>query len=153
MLGRETAEVWPTALARRVRRDDEQVLRVNGPVQSIYRWPLPGGRLQPYFTLRFPFPDERGELGVAAVAIELPAALQAQEAGEGELLIDRLSARERQVLQLTVEGLTAAETAARLKLSRKSVETYRSRLMAKLGLDGAPALVKFAIRYGLTGTR
>ena len=62
----------------------------------------------------------------------------------------RLSAREREVLQHTVEGRTIVETADRLQLSPKSVETYRSRLMSKLEIEDIPALVKFAIRYGIT---
>ena len=62
----------------------------------------------------------------------------------------RLSAREREVLQHTVEGKTIVETADRLQLSPKSVETYRSRLMSKLEIEDIPALVKFAIRYGIT---
>jgi len=62
----------------------------------------------------------------------------------------RLSAREREVLQHTVEGRTIAETAERLQLSPKSVETYRSRLMSKLEIEDIPALVKFAIRHGIT---
>jgi DNA-binding NarL/FixJ family response regulator len=61
-----------------------------------------------------------------------------------------LSARERQVLQLVVEGRTSAEIGAALHLSRKSVDTYRSRLMRKLGVDDLPALVKFAIQHGIT---
>lgn len=61
-----------------------------------------------------------------------------------------LSAREREVLQYTVEGLTIAETAQRLGLSPKSIETYRSRLMTKLEMEDLPALVKFAIRHGIT---
>lgn len=61
-----------------------------------------------------------------------------------------LSAREREVLRHMVEGRTIAETAHRLGLSPKSVETYRSRLMTKLDIDDLPALVKFAIRHGIT---
>ena len=61
-----------------------------------------------------------------------------------------LSTREREVLQLTVEGQSVTETAQRLGLSPKSVETYRSRLMAKLEIHDLPALVKFAIRHGVT---
>lgn len=64
--------------------------------------------------------------------------------------LDLLSDRERQVLRLIVEGCTNAETAQALDLSQKSVETYRSRLMKKLGVEDMPALVKFAIRHGLT---
>lgn len=61
-----------------------------------------------------------------------------------------LSSRERQVLQLVVEGQSSAEIAAKLHLSPKSVETYRSRLMKKLGVPDVTALVKFAIQHGLT---
>ena len=64
--------------------------------------------------------------------------------------LDRLSAREREVLQLTVEGKTISEAAAFLNLSPKSIETYRSRLMSKLDLEDLPSLVKFAIRNGIT---
>jgi DNA-binding NarL/FixJ family response regulator len=64
--------------------------------------------------------------------------------------LDRLSPREREVLQLVVEGKTSAEIAEILFLSPKTVDTYRSRLMQKLGVHDLPALVKFAIQYGLT---
>jgi len=63
--------------------------------------------------------------------------------------IDRLSEREREILQLTVEGHSSAEIASMLMLSPKTVDTYRSRLMRKLGLRNRPSLVKFAIRHGL----
>ncbi|MFC2095638.1 response regulator [Candidatus Bipolaricaulota bacterium] len=61
-----------------------------------------------------------------------------------------LSAREREVLQLTVEGKSPAQIAALLFLSRKTVVTYKSRLMRKLAIDDLPTLTKFAIQHGLT---
>ncbi|MBX9902735.1 MAG: response regulator transcription factor [Burkholderiales bacterium] len=61
-----------------------------------------------------------------------------------------LSSRERQVLQLVVEGKSSAEIAVVVDLSPKTVETYRSRLMKKLGVADMPALVKFAIQHGIT---
>ncbi len=64
--------------------------------------------------------------------------------------LERLSAREMEVLKLVVEGNTSLEVATRLGLSPKSIDTYRSRLMTKLGLEHLPALVKFAVRRGLT---
>lgn len=70
--------------------------------------------------------------------------------GPSEDPLERLSAREMQVLKLIVEGNSSNEVAAQLQLSPKSVDTYRSRLMAKLDLDHLPGLVKFAIRRGLT---
>jgi len=66
--------------------------------------------------------------------------------------LDRLSARERQVLKLVVDGRTSLQIATQLGLSSKSVDTYRSRMMAKLGIDDLPGLVKFAIRHGITTT-
>lgn len=61
-----------------------------------------------------------------------------------------LSRREREVLQLVVEGKTSAEIADTLFLSVKTIETYRSRMMQKLGIRDIPALIKFAIQHGLT---
>jgi DNA-binding NarL/FixJ family response regulator len=64
--------------------------------------------------------------------------------------LERLSAREIEVLKLVVEGNTSVQMAALLGLSPKSIDTYRSRLMSKLDVDHLPGLVKFAIRRGLT---
>ena len=64
--------------------------------------------------------------------------------------VDSLSPREQQVLQMVVEGKTSSEIAHVLFLSPKSVETYRNRLMKKLGVENIPSLVKFAVEHGLT---
>lgn len=64
--------------------------------------------------------------------------------------LSALSRREREVLQLVVEGRTSAQIAETLFLSVKTVETYRSRLMRKLGIRDIPGLIKFAIQHGLT---
>ena len=64
--------------------------------------------------------------------------------------LERLSAREREVLQLVVEGKSSTEIAEQLALSPKTVDTYRSRLMSKLGIKDVPGLVKFAVQHGLT---
>lgn len=63
--------------------------------------------------------------------------------------LDALSVRERQVIQLVVHGHTSAAIGEQLHLSPKTVESYRSRLMAKLGVSDLPALVRLAIREGL----
>jgi DNA-binding NarL/FixJ family response regulator len=64
--------------------------------------------------------------------------------------LDSLSEREREVLQLVVEGHSNAAVAAHLKLSVKTVETYRSRLMEKLRVQDFSGLVKFALAHGIT---
>lgn len=63
--------------------------------------------------------------------------------------ISLLSAREYQVFSLLVEGVRAKEIAARLGLSPKTVDTYRSNLMKKLDLHDVPALVRFALHHRL----
>jgi len=60
-----------------------------------------------------------------------------------------LSSRENEILCLVVEGKTSAEIGKRLHLSPKTVESYRSRMMQKLGISDLPELVKFAIKHGL----
>lgn len=64
--------------------------------------------------------------------------------------LESLSPRERQVLQLVVEGKTSKTIAQTLNLSPKTVETYRSRVMQKLDIEDFPSLVRFAIQHGLT---
>jgi DNA-binding NarL/FixJ family response regulator len=64
--------------------------------------------------------------------------------------LSSLSPRECEVLQLVVEGKTNAEIAQILSISVKTVETYRSRFMVKLGIDDLPSLIKLAIQHGVT---
>ncbi len=63
--------------------------------------------------------------------------------------IESLSSREYQVFTLLVEGVRAKEIAARLQLSPKTVDTYRSSLMRKLDIHDVAGLVKFAIKRDL----
>jgi DNA-binding NarL/FixJ family response regulator len=67
----------------------------------------------------------------------------------GDKPLELLSRREREILQLVAEGHSSAAIGSTLHLSPKTVDTYRSRLMRKLGLGDIPALVKFAIQQGL----
>lgn len=76
-------------------------------------------------------------------------AVQGLTERDGGAAIDRLSARERQIVMLVVRGSSSVEIGALLHLSPKTVDSYRSRLMAKLGVADVPALVRFAIREGL----
>ena len=62
----------------------------------------------------------------------------------------RLTAREREVLQLIAEGKTTPQIADQLIVSEKTVGSHRQRLMGKLGLNGVAELTKYAIREGVT---
>ncbi len=61
-----------------------------------------------------------------------------------------LTPRERQALQLLAEGKTTKQIAASLKVSVKTIETYRQQIMHKLNLHSVAELTKYAIREGIT---
>ena len=60
-----------------------------------------------------------------------------------------LTAREREILQMVAEGLTAKQIAATLHLSVKTVETHRRQVMEKTGANSVADLVRYAIREGI----
>jgi PAS domain S-box-containing protein len=64
--------------------------------------------------------------------------------------IESLTSNERSIIRLITEGKSNAEVADLLHLSPRTVETYRARLMQKLQLPDLVALVKFAIRNGMS---
>jgi len=61
-----------------------------------------------------------------------------------------LTPREREVLQLLVEGRSAEQIADQLHVSANTVGTHRHRIMEKLDIHSLPELTKYAIREGLT---
>jgi DNA-binding NarL/FixJ family response regulator len=73
-----------------------------------------------------------------------------REVAETGSPLSKLITREREILQLVVEGKSSIEIAQTLFISPKTVETYRSRLMQKLGINDLPGLIKFAIQHGIT---
>ena len=60
-----------------------------------------------------------------------------------------LTPREREITQLLAEGRSNKEVATILRISVKTAETHRSRIMAKLGLRSVAELVRYAVRSGL----
>lgn len=63
--------------------------------------------------------------------------------------LEKLTQRERDVLTYTVEGFSSSEIGEKLFISPKTVDTYRSRVMEKLGLTHRSELVRFALNAGL----
>lgn len=60
-----------------------------------------------------------------------------------------LTDRQRQVLQLIAEGLSTKEIANELGISVKTAQTHRAKLMGRVGIRKASALVRYAIREGI----
>lgn len=63
--------------------------------------------------------------------------------------LEKLTEREREVLSYTAEGFSSSEIGEKLFISPKTVDTYRSRIMEKLGLRHRSELVRFALKTGL----
>jgi DNA-binding NarL/FixJ family response regulator len=61
----------------------------------------------------------------------------------------QLTPREREILQLLVEGRKNRDVGKVLNISVKTAETHRARIMAKLGMESVADLVRYAIRNGL----
>jgi len=61
-----------------------------------------------------------------------------------------LTKRETEVLRLLADGLKTREIAETLNLSVKTIETYRARIMTKVGINNIAGLVKFALKAGIT---
>ncbi|TFY98684.1 response regulator transcription factor [Ramlibacter rhizophilus] len=77
------------------------------------------------------------------------AVLALQGLTDKEATWDDLSSRERQILVMVARGYSSTEIGIQLHLSAKTVDTYRSRMMAKLGLGDVAGVVRWAIRNGL----
>lgn len=73
----------------------------------------------------------------------------AANANAAQSPIESLSAREREVLHRGCAGSSSAEIARQLSLSPKTIDTYRGRLMTKLGVGNRTALIRFAIEHSL----
>lgn len=89
----------------------------------------------------------RGERHYEGEVAELAA--QGLATRDDATALNSLSVRERQVIVLVVNGQSSAEIGAQLHLSPKTVDSYRSRLMAKVGVRDVQGLVRFALRAGL----
>lgn len=63
--------------------------------------------------------------------------------------LERLTRRQREILQLVAEGNTTKEIANKLDISSKTVEMHRAQLMERLGIYDIPGLVRYAIRMGI----
>ena len=68
---------------------------------------------------------------------------------ESEEPVDRLSNRQRQILRLLAEGLSAKQAAAKLGISRRTVETHKYRIMRAVRVETSAELIRFAVEKGI----
>lgn len=91
----------------------------------------------------------RGEVYLPPQATKLLLKEYRAQASADTEALHKLSTREQEVLALTAEGYSSKETGEKLFISPKTVDTYRSRIMEKLGLSHRSELVRFALKVGL----
>jgi DNA-binding NarL/FixJ family response regulator len=82
------------------------------------------------------------------IAADLLRAYRTREAGQTKSF-DRMTPRQREVLQLVTEGRSAKEIAALLHISPRTAEFHKARLMEVLGAGTTADLIQYAIRHGL----
>ena len=81
-----------------------------------------------------------------SLAGELMRSMQLGSTGANDP-IGALPLRQREILRLLAEGLTAKQIGARLAISARTVEFHKYRLMESLGVSGSAELIHFAIRH------
>jgi DNA-binding NarL/FixJ family response regulator len=91
----------------------------------------------------------RGETYLSPAVSKHVISEYVQRMGPKSNSFDQLTPRHREILQLIAEGQTTKEIAQTLKLSVKTVETYRTQLMERLDIHDIAGLVRYAIRTGL----
>jgi DNA-binding NarL/FixJ family response regulator len=93
----------------------------------------------------------RGDTYLTPAATKGVVADYLQRGAEPPTPRERLTSRQREILQLIADGHTTKEIARRLGLSVKTVEAHRTQLMERLGIHDIAGLVRWAIRAGLVG--
>jgi DNA-binding NarL/FixJ family response regulator len=83
-----------------------------------------------------------------SIAGELLRSYRSDSTGTGEP-VRHLTVRQREVLQLVAEGRSAKEIAAALKISTRTAEAHKARILEILGLESTAQLVQYAVRHGV----
>lgn len=84
-----------------------------------------------------------------AISHSIVAALSRKGESTGQSQLGLLTPRQREILQLVVEGHSTKQVAGRLGLSAKTIEAHRGAIMQRLGIRDLPGLVRFAMKEGL----
>jgi DNA-binding NarL/FixJ family response regulator len=91
----------------------------------------------------------RGEKTLSSAVSQHVVAACLRRVDREESSLERLTPRQREVLQLVAEGHTTKEIATKLNITAKTAETYRGELMDALDIHDVASLTRYAIRTGV----
>lgn len=91
----------------------------------------------------------KGEIYLSPAVSKSLVTEYSRRVAEDKTLEDRLTGRQREVLQLIAEGQNTKDMAVRLNVSIKTIETHRKQLMERLDIHDVAGLVRYAIRAGI----
>ncbi len=91
----------------------------------------------------------KGEIYLSPAVSKSLVTEYSRRVAEDKTLEDRLTGRQREVLQLIAEGQNTKDMAVRLNVSVKTIETHRKQLMERLDIHDVAGLVRYAIRAGI----
>ncbi len=91
----------------------------------------------------------KGEIYLSPAVSKSLVTEYSRRVAEDKTLEERLTGRQREVLQLIAEGQNTKDMAVRLNVSIKTIETHRKQLMERLDIHDVAGLVRYAIRAGI----
>lgn len=124
VLGRTSADVWPAEAAKRLREQDEQVLRTGEPAQGVVSVPDADGKDTRWLVVKFPLPDPTGAVGVAGMAIDITERVSA---------VARLRESRKRIRNL-LNRLVAVQEAERRRLAGELHDLIGQKITA-LGIE------------------
>ena len=86
----------------------------------------------------------------STVTISLAQTPQTSPPFESDLLLDDLTKREKEILKLIAEGFSNTEIGKKLFISHRTVDSHRTNLMKKIGVNNIAGLIRFAVKCHLT---
>lgn len=147
ILGKTPFDFFDSASAARICESAGQAIRTGRDLTVSNELKLGG---ETFYLLDHisPVNDESGNV---SLVVSISKRIERASKSSGPITNESrgLSRRELEVLQLIGSGFTTSQIAEKLFISRKTVETHRSRIMQKLGLHKSPALVQYAVKSGM----
>lgn len=144
-------DVLAPAAAARVRAAIKRIARTRRSETMFFHIRDRAGRPQRWTVALSALVEADRVVGIVAVGVDGHLAPRGEtlRTSDAAALAAKLTPKQREVLVLVAEGLSAPKIAASLRISERTVETHREQLMDRLDIRGTAALARFAVDAGL----